>query len=111
MLVVDGYNFLHQWKALAQADTAQGAITEAHSMQDAREAVVRALEVYSQCRGVRVVVVFDAMHNPLGGSRCEGMFTRERLQRTSCCRNSCSAPPQVHHARGGRRRVLVRLRG
>lgn len=69
VLVVDGYNFLHQWKALAQGNGV-GGITEAHSMHDAREVVVRALEVYSQCRGVRVVVVFDAMHSPQGGSRC-----------------------------------------
>lgn len=69
VLVVDGYNFLHQWKELAQADGVGGISTATHSMHDAREVVVKALEVYSQCRGVRVVVVFDAMHSPQGGSR------------------------------------------
>lgn len=70
MLVVDGYNFLHQWKDLANGNDVAG-ITAVHSMQDAREVVVRALEVYSQFRGVRVVVVFDALHSPQGGSRCD----------------------------------------
>lgn len=68
VLVVDGYNFLHQWRSLCHNEEGS-PIGEDTSMEDARDAVVRALEVYSQFRGVRVVVVFDAMSNPLGSSR------------------------------------------
>lgn len=70
VLVVDGYNFLYQWRQLCHSDQQEDTpIREETTMEDAREAVVRALEVYSQYRGVRVVVVFDAMSNPLGSSR------------------------------------------
>lgn len=59
VLLVDGYNVLHVWKRTKE-------LMEQGELEEAREILVHALEVYSKMNGVRVVVAFDAMHGVFG---------------------------------------------
>ena len=55
VLLVDGYNVLHVW-------TRTKELIEEGELEEAREILVHALEVYSNMNGVRVVVAFDAIN-------------------------------------------------
>lgn len=59
VLLVDGYNVLHVWKRTKE-------LMEEGELEEAREILVHALEVYSKMNGVRVVVAFDAMQGLFG---------------------------------------------
>ena len=59
VLLVDGYNVLHLWKRTQE-------LMEEGELEEAREILIHALEVYSKMNGVRVVVAFDALHGPFG---------------------------------------------
>lgn len=50
-IIVDGYNVIRQWPALARLDRAD--------LQSGREALLRELRAYRQGRGHRITVVFD----------------------------------------------------
>jgi len=73
-LVVDGYNVIHAWDDLKAR--------VAHSLEDARDALVSRLGVYHLVTGSEVTVVFDAHRVPGGRdrrTRVEGVhvvFTR-----------------------------------
>lgn len=59
VLLVDGYNVLFVWRRTKE-------LMEEGELEEAREALIHSLEVYSKMNGVRVVVAFDAMHNTMG---------------------------------------------
>ena len=57
-IIVDGYNVIRQWPALAMLDQAD--------LQSGREALLRELQSYRRHKGHRITVVFDGRER--GGS-------------------------------------------
>ena len=74
VLLVDGYNVLFKWKA--ELSTNQGFVEESTdsgpvSLQEARDSLIDNLGEYSQIRGIRVVIAFDALSSSSSGFREE----------------------------------------
>lgn len=75
LLLVDGYNVLFKWKADVAGQTrdtnGQENDEALSSFAEARDALIESLGEYSQIRGIRIVIAFDAMGSGNGSFREE----------------------------------------
>lgn len=73
LLIVDGYNVIHAWPELKK--------TYSESMEHARDQLIDIISNYGKFKGIKVIIVFDAMYTVADansytmGDDCEIIFT------------------------------------
>ncbi|KAL3159183.1 hypothetical protein ABBQ32_011166 [Trebouxia sp. C0010 RCD-2024] len=64
VLLVDGYNVLFKFVDMIQIRRLTHSIGKASDFQGQREAFQNVVNMYSQTRGIKVVIVYDAIYRP-----------------------------------------------
>ena len=64
LVLVDGYNVLYKIKAFMQLNNPAQPVHQANSFAEIRDELERSLQVYSNLRDVRLVIVYDAIYRP-----------------------------------------------
>ena len=64
MLLVDGYNVSHKFSDHMRATHPKHPMATAESLEARREVLQEALTAYSQHRGIKVVIAYDAIYRP-----------------------------------------------
>ena len=62
MVLVDGYNLLHKFVGMMQLNLSNHPIATAESFEDQRIALQNSMVTYSQRRGIKVVIAYDAIN-------------------------------------------------